>query len=464
MKRRLTALILAVTLVFGLAACSNQSETTDAQSKEDAASEEEAESTETAESEEVLEASFSVMLPVNTMPSEENEPGWYHMIEAFKEAYPNYSIEIVTAGQNSDDYNAAVQMAAAADNLSDLTYCSNGYVSIWTNSGLTLNLEEYMDAEFFDRFVAGAVEGTNQYNAVDGVYALPCRTEVQGWLYNTDLFEQCNLDIPETWDDFLNCVAVFRENGITPISHGATDIWAIWGYHTMFNNNGLTYETAQQLQNGELKFKDCEPFITTFNHIAELAEAGAYNEDVATTSNDIAMARFAAGEAAMYCTYDTSHYNLTAMKETGESDIVDHSVFDFGPAFEDGVGLDNFVGNRSYGWTLIPSAKAAEDEGTLQAILTFLDFFFSEEGTAIWQESCVPATIYTTTDNVADNMLVNSIYEAYTEDIVPAQDLTQAWFDQSIKPTYRNCVTGLICGTISVEEALEMMQDWADTM
>ena len=39
-----------------------------------------------------------------------------------------------------------------------------------------------------------------------------------------------------------------------------------------------------------------------------------------------------------------------------------------------------------------------------------------------------------------------------------------AYYDQSIKVTYRNAVTGLICGTLTVDEALLMMQDWADTM
>lgn len=412
--------------------------------------------------------SFSLMLPINAEPSADDENPdvqiWYKILEAFKAANPEYSVNVVAGGLNSDDYNAAVQMAAAANNLCDLTYGISGYVDDWTNYGLTLNLEDYLDDEFFAQFAPGAVDFTNQYNTVEGVYGLPCRAEVQGWLYNTELFEKCGLELPVTWDDFMNCVKVFRDNGITPISHGATDIWAIWGYHTMFNNDGLTYEIAQKLQNREMKFADCEQFIRTFNRIASLAEAGAYNEDVATTNNDIAMARFAAGEAAMYCTYDSSYHVLEGYKESGDSDIVDHCVFNFGPVFEDGVGAEEFVGNRSYGWTLIPAAKTADDADALEASLAFLKFFYGEDGSAIYAETYVPATIYSTVDTSTMSMLVASIYEAYTADIVPAQDLTQCWFDQSIKPTYRNCVTGLICGTLTVDEALSMMQDWADTM
>ena len=407
----------------------------------------------------------SIMVPLNSNPTVNDESAmWYYLQEGFSAAYPQYSIDFITGGRNSDDYNASVQMAAAANNLSNLTYVSNGYVDDWSNVGLLLDLNDYLDEAFFSQFTPGAVDFTNQYNDTEGTYGLPCRVETQGWVYNVSLFEQCGLEIPVTWTDFMNCVKVFRENGITPIVHGATDIWAIWGYHTMFNNNGLTYDIAMQLQNHELQFKDCAAFVNTFTDIAELSAAGAYNEDVVTTNNNIALSRFAAGQAAMYCTYDTSWYILDEYKATGESDIVDHSVFNFGPAFEDGVGVENFIGNRSYGWSLIPAASIASDKDALEAMLTFLKYFYSSEGTAIIQNYMVPATEFKMADTDSMSMLEASIYASYTADIISAQDLTQAWFDQSIKPTYRNAVTGLICGTLTVEEALKLMQDWADTM
>lgn len=410
------------------------------------------------------QVTITIGLPYNTEPSDAEGPDmWFDIISLYEATYPNYNVEVICQGENSDDQNAALQMAAAANNLPDLTYGSFGYVDDWSNVGLLLNLEDYLDEEFFAQFAAGAVDYTNAFNQNEGVYGLPCRAETQGWLYNTALFEQVGLEIPTTWDEFMNAVKVFRENGITPISHGATDIWAIWGYHAMFNNYGLTLEMAQQLQNREIKFADNETFVKTFTRIAELAEAGAYPEDVATTSNDVAMARFAAGEAAMYGIYDgIATQTFEGYKATGESDIVDHCVFNFGPKFEDGV--EDFCGLRTYGWTLMPAASLADDPARCEAVMAFLKLFFSAEGTAIVQNYQVPATDFEMQHPEGESMLHASMFESYVADIVPVPDNNQAYFDQSIKPTYRNAITGLICGTLTVEDALSMMQDWADTM
>ena len=410
---------------------------------------------------------IELCLPINSAPEEFNEDGkpnmWYAIVKLFEEKYPQYKVEYMLAGANSDDSNAFWQMQAAADNLSDLTFGSFGYVKTWSEAGLLLDLSKYVYDEFLARFSSGAVDYTNQFNAVEGIYGLPCRAETQGWLYNTDLFAQVGLEIPTTWTEFMNAVKVFRENGITPIAHGGIDIWAIWGYHAMFNNYGLDWDMAQQLQNRELMFKDCDAFVKTFTRIAELAAAGAYDADVATINNQVALERFAAGQAAMYCIFDgIATGTFEGYLKSGESDISNHCVFNFGPKFEDGV--EDFCGLRTYGWTLIPSVKVEKDEAKLDAVLKFLDVFFSEEGTEIVRWDMMPATVFEGEETEEKSMLMESMLASYVADIVPVPDNNQAYFDQSIKPTYRNAITGLICGTMTVDEALQMMQDWADTM
>ena len=110
------------------------------------------------------------------------------------------------------------------------------------------------------------------------------------------------------------------------------------------------------------------------------------------------------------------------------------------------------------------SSKLAKDDAKREEVLTFLKLFFSAEGTDIVEQSMVPATAFEMQHDEEETMLHASIFESYVADIVPVPDNNQAYFDQSIKPTYRNAITGLICGTLSVEDALSMMQDWADTM
>ena len=62
-------------------------------------------------------------------------------------------------------------------------------------------------------------------NTVDGkLVAIPQEIVVYGLFINKDMFDQYNLALPETPEDFLECCRVFKENGIeTPV--GANRWW-----------------------------------------------------------------------------------------------------------------------------------------------------------------------------------------------------------------------------------------------
>ena len=56
------------------------------------------------------------------------------------------------------------------------------------------------------------------------VYAVPVRSFWEGLLCNTDLFERCGAELPRTWDQLERAIAIFRENGIVPISVSLSDV------------------------------------------------------------------------------------------------------------------------------------------------------------------------------------------------------------------------------------------------
>jgi raffinose/stachyose/melibiose transport system substrate-binding protein len=71
------------------------------------------------------------------------------------------------------------------------------------------------------------------------VYGLPL-TKFVGMLFcNTDYFEKYNVEYPETWDQLITAIKTFRANGITPMSLGGKDAWAIGMLH-----NALAIRTA----------------------------------------------------------------------------------------------------------------------------------------------------------------------------------------------------------------------------
>lgn len=59
----------------------------------------------------------------------------------------------------------------------------------------------------------------------DALYGLPYAANAGGVIYNVDKFEEAGLDIPQTWDEFIDLAKTLKENGETPFLFPFKDIW-----------------------------------------------------------------------------------------------------------------------------------------------------------------------------------------------------------------------------------------------
>lgn len=97
-------------------------------------------------------------------------------------------------------------------------------------------------------------------NIVDGkLVAIPQEVVAYGLFINKDMFDQYNLELPETPEEFLECCRVFKENGIeTPV--GANRWWLetfvlAQAYADLYNGGNTEAEIAA-LNSGESKYSD----------------------------------------------------------------------------------------------------------------------------------------------------------------------------------------------------------------
>lgn len=380
------------------------------------------------------------------------------VVAAFERANPGIHINLIPIGNNADDYNAKWQMAAATDSLPDLLNTSFGLLDEWAEANVVTDITFLKDDEaFMSRFRPGAWADANRYCPDGKVYGFPIEAEAQGWAYNMEYFERYDLKIPETFEELLHCVKVFRENGVLPIAHGATDIWAIWGYHAMFCRYGVNEELCKKLSANEITWADCEPYRKTFERILELSQAGAFAGNVATTSDAQAKALFVEGSAAMY-TFATSFIN--------ELDVSPHAanfVFNWGPEFSDGV-YDKRVGLKPFGEVIAVGSRVGLDPAKLAAVGTFFKYIAGEEATSLYfkESGHITATSLSGADTSSLTPFYANVFDAMNEDVIVVPDLCQAWFDASIKVPYRNAVTAMITQTLTVDEALQLLQDWSD--
>lgn len=97
-------------------------------------------------------------------------------------------------------------------------------------------------------------------NTIDGkLVAIPQEVVAYGLFINKDMFDQYDLELPETPEDFLECCRVFKENGIeTPV--GANRWWLetfvlAQAYADLYNGGNTETEIAA-LNSGEKKYSD----------------------------------------------------------------------------------------------------------------------------------------------------------------------------------------------------------------
>lgn len=126
-------------------------------------------------------------------------------------------------------------------------------------------------------------------NTVDGkLLGIPQEVVAYGLFVNKDMFDQYNLKLPETPEDFLECCKVFQENGIeTPV--GANRWWLenfvfAQAYADLYNG-GNTEAEIEALNRGESKYSDY--MRPGFEFLQELIDCGYIDAEKAYVSEAI---------------------------------------------------------------------------------------------------------------------------------------------------------------------------------
>ena len=158
-----------------------------------------------------------------------------------------------TAEDYQDKTYDDVALDRARNDMDDLYLLNPDTIRTLGEEGKLRDLSELACAENLRDVVRAA-------NVVDGkLVAIPQEVVAYGLFINKDMFDQYNLALPETPEEFLECCRVFKENGIeTPV--GANRWWLetfvlAQAYADMYNGGNTEAEIAA-LNSGESKYSD----------------------------------------------------------------------------------------------------------------------------------------------------------------------------------------------------------------
>lgn len=227
--------------------------------------------------------------------SDSNKRPFENALNDWLDANPNIHIE--TEATESEAYKIKIRTAIAVNEAPDIFYgWGAGFAKPFVDSGKILALDEYLNQETLDKIIPGCLENFT-YNGK--IYALPTFLIAGIFYCNQELFDKYDVKIPNTFDELLEVIKVFRDNKITPMAVGLRDGWPGIFYQNILAIRTAGVSKCTSALNKEISFYQPE-FIESAQKLKELVDAGAfYNSSIQLTQYE-AENTFLMGKVPMY--------------------------------------------------------------------------------------------------------------------------------------------------------------------
>lgn len=151
----------------------------------------------------------------------------YKYANAFMAKHPDIKINI-TAVSSNDIYTKIAVLAANPDQMPTLFFCSADAAPSYNQLGILENYNKYVDKATKALFAPGVV---NSCTIDKNMVYYPVAMQPSAVIYRMDRFKQAKLEVPKTWEQFLNCAKALTKdtNGDGKIDQ--------WGFSMVGSNN-----------------------------------------------------------------------------------------------------------------------------------------------------------------------------------------------------------------------------------
>ena len=223
----------------------------------------------------------------------------------------------------------------------DIFMSQSGQFDIQTQLNITENGVPLTDEAWVERFDELAYE----QSAVDGeLYGQTVADIYSVWsvAYNKKIYEDLNLEIPITYDEFMNNSQVILDAGIVPIYECVSDGW----HHTLWwHEVGPQYEALEPgfvnaLNTNEKKLVDFESPQIALNQMKEMVDKGYWGEDYMSNQYANSANAVASGQYAMTLAQQNfgDQVDAEGLEVTGQDigyfviPLVDNQILNINPA------------------------------------------------------------------------------------------------------------------------------------
>lgn len=381
-------------------------------------------------------------------------------LDAFNEAHPEYEAEITY--YQDDDLKEQLTVAISAGTAPTVIRGKVGsQLSDYVSAGAMMPLNDYAEQYGWYDMMYEDIEGALTYDG--NLYEVPIKTGGKWGVlyYNADMAEELGLDLSEdiTLDEMIGMKETVEEAGYQLLAMGNIDLWPALIMYGDYMMQLTTPDTIKGLNDGSIKWNECEAVLSTFEAMQKLGTSGALISGYESLDHISANQAWAAGKTLfMYC---GTWWPSTVEGGLEGCPFEVHTILL--PQAVEGQKLQGqqFFANEGYGI----NANATKEEA--DAAAAFLDYYFNIEGQKMmFADLGTHQANKTFNENLDEyGCKINPLFQEDAferQSSLPQCNYADWGYDTSVIEELKDRMADLLAGTITPQEAAESVQEAAD--
>lgn len=302
----------------------------------------------------------------------------------------------------------------------------------------------------FDSIDGGAVSLLKTFEGNQGgLHALPIGMNLEGFWYNKQIFEEYDLEAPETWDDMLAICETLKGHGVTPIGLGGKQKWPITRLFNAYIMRSMGPDAMYKASIGEIPFDD-PGFVQAGEMVKSMVDSGYFGDGYITMENADAENMLMNGQCAMI--YDGSWIVGNLLNDPGKNPLGEDVGYFNIPEVPGGAEDQNAY-SMNCGLALI-LAKSKYDE----RLAGWCEYVFPRMGNKA-MEICGESKGYTVTEEPE----TVSYYTQLLKDEMAKVESTSLFFeslmDDETTALARDNAQAVCLGTMTPEEYFKTLDE-----
>lgn len=341
------------------------------------------------------------------------------LVEQFKEENPD--IEISEDILDNALLKTKIKTLAAGNVLPDVFMMLGSDARMLLEDNLIMPVDDLFrkDPEWKQGF---RPEAFDDFRIGDVIAGVPIQLTMSSLIfYNGEILRRVGYPVfPETWDEFIDAVKKIKEMGITPIVMGNKDQWVAVSclLSTLADRFTGTEWFASIEANSGAKFTD-QPFIDALSAIKQLADIGAFNQNINNLDNNQQRTAYYVGQAAMFL---EGGWAISSVAADAPKPILDRTHLAILPAVPGGRGRADAVSGGS-GWALALNANLTGEK--LEAAVRLVKLLTGEKAANMAAErGDISGSLATSYDRKESPALFEEYLDLFNQvDMTPVYDV-----------------------------------------